>query len=129
MIEDEITPRDQQLVELLGERPTVEALEWLEGPRISGEKRVIGAVGRILDETAALALVRDLYRAGASEVHAVNTVQEAGADDHADGLLIVLPDLAEARARLFALVNRFRQELGIDPMTDDAQRYLLMAWA
>jgi hypothetical protein len=128
MIESEITPRDQQLVELLGEKPTVEALTWLERARVSGEKRVIGAGGRMLDETAALGLVRDLYRAGASEVHAVNTLQEPGADDRADGLLIVLPDLAEVRSRLFQIFAARAREMGTKPARDEAQRYLLMMW-
>jgi hypothetical protein len=130
MIDREITPDDQQLTELLGQRPTTEALAWLERPRVSGEKRIIGAPpGRMLDEMAALGFVRDLYRAGAEAVHAVNTVQEPGADDRADGLLIVLPDLAEARSRLFALANREEHDLGRDPTRDEAQRYLLVTWS
>jgi len=128
MSTSEITPQDQQLLELLNAEPTVEAIEWLERPRVSGEKRVIGAGGSMLEETAALALVRDLYRAGADEVCAVNTVQEAGADDHADGLLIVLPNGEEPRARLFELVYRQAQALGREPTRDDGQRYALMSW-
>jgi len=128
MTTDEITPRDQELVELFGDEPMVEALRWLERPRVSGEKRVIGAAGRLLDEAAALGLVRDLYRAGASEVHAVNTVQEPGADDHADGLLVVLPDLTEARERLFGLINRQEEQLKGEVRRDEGQRYLLTMW-
>jgi hypothetical protein len=129
MITDEITPKDQQLVELLGERSTVEALAWLERPRVSGEKRLIGAGdGRALDEAAALSLVRDLYRAAATEVHAVNPVQEPGGEDHADGLLVVLPDLTEARARLFELINRQGEAIGRDAQRDQGQRYLLLTW-
>lgn len=64
MIDREITPADEQLTELLGDRPTTEALAWLERPRVSGEKRIIGGPpGRMLDELAAVGFVRDLLPA------------------------------------------------------------------
>lgn len=59
----------------------------------------------------------------------MNTIQEPGADDRADGFLIVLPDLTEARERLFALVNREEHDLGRDTTRDDGQRYLLITWS
>jgi hypothetical protein len=67
--------------------------------------------------------VEDFYAAGAAQVLICDIEEEEGAQ-YGEGLLVVLPEEKDARAKVFAVSARAEAVYQEDPVTDKGQKYL-----
>lgn len=104
-----------------------EALTWLQQ---DGENwRSVGDSGDCLTPEASLALVRELYAAGAAKVWASGRYLD-DAEEGGDYFEVVLPEDAEARKRLFEIQKRVMRETGspFDPAEEAGQKSFTIGW-
>lgn len=104
---------DQLCERLLRKSDKAEAREWLRSAA-----RSIG--GR--SSTESIALVEELYALGATEVVAV----DIGTGQTTDTLVVVLPEDAAARKKLFELEEALMKTAGFDKSSDQGQKYLFL---
>lgn len=72
---------------------------------------------------AAIKLVEDLYRAGATEVY-VTGITEFGDSKLTASLVAVLPNNPDARRKVFEVQAAFMREIEEEPAADVGQKYL-----
>ena len=108
-----------------------EALAWLQQSDGEGDDgwRSVGDSSERLTPEASLALVRELYTAGAMTVRVQGKYLDEDGES-ADYLEIVLPQDAEARKLLFEIQKRVMQETGscFDPAEEEGQKSFTIGW-
>lgn len=101
-----------------------EARAWLKKNR--GEAPL--AANRF-DAGEARAFIESLYAAGAKRVViASESIRRDEDPPYADAVRVVLPQAADQRAALFALVNAEAVEEGFDPASETGQKVLYLWW-
>ena len=106
-----------------------EALAWLQQDRDVVDNLSVGDSSENLTPEDSLALVRELYAAGAVQVRVEGKyLDEMG--EGADSLEIILPQDAEARKRLFEIQSRVMRETEspYDPAEDEGQGSFTIGW-
>ncbi len=106
-----------------------EALTWLQQDSDAVENLSVGDSSECLTPEDSLALVRELYAAGAVQVRVEGKyLDEIG--EGADALEIILPQDAEARKRLFEIQKRVMRETGspFDPAEEEKQTSFTIGW-
>ena len=114
---------------LLADPNRQEVLTWLRGAA-EGEHRTLGILA---DTSRSIALAEEIYRAGASEVWAVDirsSVREyidcAERHQNTGKLVLKLPDDPELRRRVFEWERRQANALGLEGRKDEGQQYLFV---
>jgi hypothetical protein len=120
---------DARIRELLAKPGAVEARSWLESA--PNGSRSVGGGETDYPHTKAIALVRELYRRGASKVTAIRVVIEKAQDgtelQYTNTLIAELPDDPKVRKRLFDLdASESQPEYG--SARENGQRYFMMWW-
>lgn len=114
---------------LLADPNRQEVLTWLRGAG-EGEHRTLGILA---DTQRSIALAEEIYRAGASEVWAVEI--ESSVREYVDGterhqgtgkLVLKLPADPELRRRVFEWERRHANALGLEGRRDEGQEYLFV---
>ena len=116
-------PRDKDAfcLRLINRGHTGEARKWLT-ERKNGEVRTLGEL-ESADES--LALVEELYAAGAQKVMAVE-IDITNAGQNTGKLVIELHPEAKWRKRCFEIQGTIARKQGYDPTPDVGQKYLFI---
>ena len=91
-----------------------EAREWMKEPKHIFFKA---------DPKEVAGFVNDFYQAGAVQVF-IADIEEYEGYQYGESLLVVLPEEASARARLFQIGARVETAFQNDPESDVGQKYL-----
>lgn len=113
--------QDPFCANLLQTKDHVEALDWLQQSK-AGDIRTLGEQ----DPDASLAIVKQLYYAGATRVHAVEIERAPGVGQTSNTLIVELPPDPLKRSDLFAFEARLARGQGFDPVPDEGQRYMFL---
>jgi hypothetical protein len=112
---------DEFVQQFLGVPNTREVLEWLAESK-EGDIRSLGEQ----DSTEeSLALAKEIYDAGATEVLAVE-IDDLGDGQNTGKLLIKLPRRRSERKQVFAWAGALAESLGFEPEADIGQFYLFV---
>ena len=101
---------------------TKEALSWLRAASESDFR----SVGEHETTEESIALIEEVYDAGAAEVLAVEIDEYPDEGQNTGKLVIKLPDDTNARQRVFAWVGEIAQSQGFDAEQDSGQSYLFV---
>ena len=107
--------------QFLGASDTQEALGWLRG----GSEANFRSIGELETNEESIELVELIYRAGATEVLAVE-IDEFTEGQNTGKLVIRLPDTVAQRQRLFEWAGTLAEQQGLDPEPDTGQQYLFL---
>ncbi len=100
--------------EILASNTKAEARAWMTHPHHVFFKA---------DPKQVAQFVEDFYQAGAEKVYIADIEEEQG-NFYGEGLLVVLPKDAAARAKLFEVESRADTAFDDTPVTDKGQKYL-----
>ncbi len=113
---------DEFVQRFLNAPNTQEAKSWLCG----GSESDFRSVGELETNRESIALVQQIYDAGATEVLAVEIDDYPGEGQNTGKLVIKLPDSAEARQRVFAWAGDIAESQGFDAEPDSGQSYVFV---
>jgi hypothetical protein len=100
---------------------TKEAIAWLQ----AGSESDFRSVGECESTQESLALIQQIYDAGAKEVLAVQ-IDEYPEGQNTGKLVVILPDPTEARERVFDWAGEIAQSQGFDAEQDSGQSFLFV---
>ena len=112
---------DEFVQPLLDASDTKEALSWLR----AGNERDFRSIGELETNEESISLIELIYRAGATEVFAVE-IDEFPEGQNTGKLVVKLPDDTAARRRLFDWAGTIAEQQGFDPEVDSGQQYLFL---
>lgn len=113
--------QDPFCANLLQTKNHLEALDWLQQSK-EGDIRTLGEQ----DPDASLAIVKQLYAAGATRVNAVGIERVPAAGQTSNTLIVEVPSQPQKRTELFAIEGRMARGQGFDPVPDEGQRYMFL---
>jgi hypothetical protein len=105
---------DKHGEEIMAGQSKAEARDWLKVPSHLIFKE---------DSKQIAQIVEDFYAAGAQQV-LIGDIESHDGKDFAGAVLVVLPQDAAGRAKLFEVGNRAAPVFQEDPITDQGQKYL-----
>jgi hypothetical protein len=105
---------------------STEAMTWLKLGN-EANRRLAGGNGQGPTYEQSVALVKQLYDAGAAKVFAV-AIKKLGVIEESDSLVVLLPYDPNKRKQLFSLESTFAKQRGWDAEPDVGQTYLLFWW-
>lgn len=112
---------DEFVSRFLGAPDTQEAQAWLQAASADDFR----SLGEDESTEESLALVRELYAAGAEEVLAVE-IEEYDEGQNTGKIVIKLPRDADSRAAVLVIANDLIQSQGFDPEVDTGQSYVFV---
>lgn len=114
--------REEFIRGLLGRSDRAEAFSWLD----ESTEESYRTLGELATNEQSIDLVCAAYRAGASEVIAVEIDTYPDGGQNTGRLLVKLPDDAEKRRRVFAWCEPWADRLGFTAGEDVGQEYLFV---
>jgi hypothetical protein len=123
LIKTKSREHEQLISRFLSDRKKSEALNWLEGSSAKDE-RIIGACKTNPDS---IRLVKEIYRAGALKIIAVQIRKKRGSGTYYTGKLVAeLPQGAKLRKAIFAWCKKQGDSLGFSPDPDHGESHLFL---
>ena len=113
---------EKVLKRLLDNPAKAEARDWLRASSLKS----LRTLGELENTEDSLALVNEIYEAGAPEVLAVEIGSYGDGAQNTGKLLIRLPGVKKSRRKVFAWCNEQNAHEGFDPDQDFGQDYVLV---